>query len=140
MIDSFSNKNFFLSNFFPCEVVFDGILYGSAESAFQSAKVKDIESRKFFVTLSPSKSKKLGRKVELREDWENIKDDVMFRIVHDKFNRNENLKELLLETGEQRLVEGNYWNDTYWGVCNGVGENKLGKILMMVRHEIRYKK
>jgi predicted NAD-dependent protein-ADP-ribosyltransferase YbiA (DUF1768 family) len=56
--------------------------------------------------------------------------------VKDKFSRNPELRVKLLNTGDLQLVEGNYWGDTFWGVCNGKGENHLGKILMRVRKEL----
>ena len=57
----------------------------------------------------------------------------MFDIVLSKFASNPVLKNLLLDTNNEELIEGNTWNDTYWGVCNGEGQNHLGKILMKVR-------
>jgi hypothetical protein len=60
----------------------------------------------------------------------------MYNIVKDKFLRNPDIRQRLLYTINDDLVEGNNWNDTYWGVCNGIGQNKLGKILMRVRKEI----
>ena len=54
-----------------------------------------------------------------------------------KFTQNEELKEKLLATENEELVEGNTWHDTYWGVCNRRGKNKLGKILMRIREELR---
>jgi len=56
--------------------------------------------------------------------------------VREKFKQ-EDLKQMLLDTGDQELVEGNTWNDTFWGVCRGEGQNNLGKILMKVRMELR---
>ena len=60
----------------------------------------------------------------------------MYEIVKDKFSRNPELRVKLLNTGDIELIEGNYWGDTFWGVCNGKGENHLGKILMRVRKEL----
>ena len=60
----------------------------------------------------------------------------MYDVVKAKFSI-KHLKEMLLATGNEELIEGNLWNDTYWGVCNGKGQNKLGKILMRVREELR---
>ena len=75
----------------------------------------------------------------MRKDWEQVKDRIMEEIVRAKFSQNEELKEQLLATGDAQLVEGNRWNDRYWGVDirSGVGENHLGKILMKVRSELR---
>ena len=83
--------------------------------------------------MKPAEAKKLGRRVELRPEWEYIKERVMFEIVLNKFNQNPQLAKMLLATGEEELVEGNTWGDRTWGVCDGVGQNRLGKILMKVR-------
>ncbi len=136
-IDSFTGKYHFLSNFYNAPVKFDGLLYKNNETAFQSAKVLNREQRKAFCNLDPSTAKKKGRSVPLREDWEEIKDVVMKIIVFDKFYRNLDLRAKLLRTGNAELIEGNWWGDTYWGVCNGEGLNMLGKILMEVRDELR---
>ena len=91
-----------------------------------------------FQNLLANEAKRLGRRVKLRPDWEDIKDEVMYEVVLDKFKRNDNLKEKLLDTANAELIEENWWNDTYWGVCKGKGKNKLGKILMKVRDELKY--
>lgn len=92
--------------------------------------------RNQFTELSPRDAKKLGRKVMLRDDWEEVKDDLMYKIVLAKFLQNPSLAEALEQTGNAKLIEDNHWGDTYWGVCDGVGENKLGEILMRVRDEL----
>ena len=73
----------------------------------------------------------------LRGDWEEVKDNIMYEICKAKFTQNEDLKEKLLATGNDILEEGNTWGDRVWGTVNGVGENRLGKILMRVREELR---
>ena len=133
MIDNFVGEYAFLSNFFEIPVYYSGILYQNSEAAFQAQKTLDPEERKLFSTLNPGEAKKKGRHFVLRDDWEYIKDDIMFDIVLSKFASNPVLKNLLLATNNEELIEGNNWNDTYWGVCNGEGQNKLGKILMKVR-------
>jgi len=137
MIDEFKGKYYFLSNFYNAPVIYEDLLYLNNESAFQSAKAKDIERRKQFCCIDPSTAKKKGRNVTLRHDWEKIKDQVMEDCVRDKFTRNPDLRRRLIETGDEELVEGNTWGDTYWGVCRGRGENMLGKILMKIRKELR---
>ena len=87
--------------------------------------------------LNLSEAKRLGRRVRLRSDWEQVKYDVMLDVVRAKFNQHPDLAQKLLATGDEELVEGNDWGDTYWGVCNGRGKNMLGKILMRVRAELR---
>ena len=137
MINEFRGKYYFLSNFYTAPVEYDGLLYQNNEAAFQSVKCINKKDRKQFTNLPPNKAKGLGRRVKLRNDWEEVKDRVMYDIVKDKFIRNKDLKEKLLATGDRYLEEGNWWNDTYWGVCNGKGQNKLGAILMQVREEIK---
>lgn len=140
VINRFDGEYFFLSNFYQCTVTYNGITYGSSEAAFQAQKTLDIEKRKYFATLDPSKSKREGRRlVDLRSDWDDIKDKVMYEIVMAKFIQNPNLADKLLDTGDKMLVEGNGWNDRYWGMDYGctVGRNQLGKTLMAVRENVR---
>jgi ribA/ribD-fused uncharacterized protein len=136
VIDSFFSKYRFLSNFEPCTVVYDGMTYSCSEAAYQAAKTTDVSLRIAFTTMNGSKAKYAGQKLTLRPDWNDIKVDVMYQIVKDKFFRNPELRVKLLNTGDLQLIEGNYWGDTFWGVCNGKGENHLGKILMRVRKEL----
>lgn len=139
-IDSFQCEYEFLSNFYEGrdQIIRDeGLSYKSVEAAFQAAKTLSKKMRKVFTELSPSAAKYLGRHIELRDDWESIKDDVMLRLVTYKFTHSEGLRELLLDTEDAELIEGNWWNDKYWGVCNGEGQNKLGKILMQVREKLK---
>lgn len=133
MIDKFNGEYAFLSNFYECSVTYDGLTYPSSEAAYQAQKCENPEERKQFTTLTPMWAKKLGRKINLRSDWESVKPFVMENIVFEKFLQHPELKEKLMATGDTELVEGNYWHDTYWGVCNGKGDNRLGKILMIVR-------
>lgn len=134
-ITSFKGEYYFLSNFYSAPVVFEGVRYENNEAAFQAAKCP---SRKHeFCNLNPSEAKQLGRQVELRPDWEDVKDSIMYRICKEKFMQNPDIRVKLIGTKDAELVEGNDWNDTIWGVCNGVGENRLGKILMRVREEIK---
>lgn len=135
-IDSFRGKYFFLSNFYLTEVSFDGLTFQNNEAAFQAMKTLDRGKRAEFARLDPSSAKRKGRQVKLRKDWEEIKDQIMYEICLSKFNQNEDLRNKLLQTKGMELIEGNDWGDTYWGVCRGRGQNKLGKILMRVREEL----
>jgi N-glycosidase YbiA len=129
MISSFRDEYFFLSNFYPVEIKLDGIVYPNAETAFQAQKTLDVEERrKFSMLKNPVQAKRLGRKVKLRDDWEEVKLDIMTEVVSQKFLQHPHLIEMLLQTGDEELVEGNKWD-----VCKGKGENHLGKILMKIR-------
>jgi ribA/ribD-fused uncharacterized protein len=138
IIDSFSGEFHFLSNFFPAEIQYDGIYYITNEHAFQAAKSLDFAER-MLVANAPSagKAKLMGRTLKLRADWENIKISIMREICAIKFLSYDSLRKKLVETREISLVEGNTWNDKFWGVCDGEGENWLGKILMELRSKLK---
>ena len=136
-IKKFTGKYKFLSNFYPCFVTYKGIRYPSVEHAFQAAKTFDNNQRfAFCIVPTASDAKKLGRKLKLRNDWEQIKEEVMYECLKSKFS-NENLKEMLLQTGDAYIEEGNNHGDKIWGTVNGQGQNKLGKLLMKIREEIK---
>lgn len=137
MIHAFRGQHRFLSNFYLARVRLDGVQYPTVEHAYQAAKTTDEEERKKIRTAgSPGEAKKMGRRVTIRPDWTEIRIQVMTDLVRQKFAQ-EPYRSLLLRTGHCELIEGNRWNDTFWGVCNGVGENHLGKILMQIRGELR---
>lgn len=136
VIDSFTYDNAFLSNFYNCQFQFGGYTFQNSEAAFQSMKCP--ERMEEFTNLSPSNAKALGRRVQLRPDWEEVKDFIMESVCYAKFTQNDDLKEKLIATGDAKLVEGNTWNDIYWGMCKGKGQNKLGEILMKLREEFQY--
>jgi len=128
----------FLSNFEPCKVYFEGDCYPSSENAYQAAKTLNIAKRMYFVTCTPREAKERGKKMELRKDWDSIKQTIMRDIVTNKFDVNASLFICLKATGERVLIEKNHWNDLYWGVdLDGIGENNLGKILMNYRKRCR---
>lgn len=149
MIDVFTGQYEFLSNFFV-----DASGY-CAEVEYQALKAVTDEDReyvrqsyRFSKARIPREAKKRGKKIKLRADWEKIKLEVMEAVVRTKF-LSEVMKQLLLSTSHHKLVEGNWWHDTFWGVCSGgmrvnrcpghppEGENHLGEILMKVREELK---
>lgn len=135
-IDSFSGEYRWLSNFWPVEVEYEAIVYPSTEHAYQAAKTLNTELRQIIAALpTAAQSKKAGAKVDIREDWEEVKVSVMLDLLHLKF-QHPDLAQKLIDTGDALLVEGNYWGDRFWGVCRGEGRNILGNLLMRVRKEI----
>lgn len=140
-IKSFRNQYSFLSNFFPCDIELEGLVYPSSEHAYQAYKTAIIEDRIIFTDkqLPAKEAKRLGKYLSLREDWERIKLEVMEDILRNKFKQHPTLSRKLLETGNLKISEGNYWGDDYWGVSlkTGIGENHLGKILMKIRNELK---
>lgn len=138
-ISKFTGKYRFLSNFyveFPIYVEYNGQRFRSVEHAFQCAKcVNDEDKDLFLIIEDPRDAKFFGRNVQIRPDWEDVKLSVMEDCIRNKF-KNKKLAKKLIDTGDSILEDGNTWNDTFWGVCNGVGENNLGKILMKIRSEL----
>lgn len=135
-IREFIDAYAFLSNFYHSPVKYRNLIYLNAEAAFQAQKESCEKDKEQYTRMNPAQAKLVGRNCNLREDWEEIKEQTMYEIVKAKFTQNKDLARLLLATGDAYLEEGNWWHDTTWGVCNGVGENKLGKILMRVREEL----
>ncbi|RAP48663.1 MAG: swarming motility protein YbiA [Methanosphaera sp. rholeuAM6] len=136
-IDDFSEEYYFLSNFYLAKVEYKGIIYPHNEAAFQAQKTHDKKVRKIFSYLTPNDAKYLGRNIRLRSDWNEIKDNIMFEICYAKFTQNWELKKKLLDTDDAILIEGNTWHDKYWGVYKNEGQNKLGKILMKIREQLK---
>lgn len=161
-ISRFNGPYRFLSNFWYCNVLIDGVVWPTTEHYYVAMKTLDPDLREdlrlggflrddqgelitdrngnYVRPLSPPTSgqvKRMGRKLELRPDWEEVKISVMRAAVRAKFTQNGDLLQALLATGDAHLIEGNTWGDTFWGVCHGEGENWLGRILMEVREELQ---
>ena len=142
MIDSFSGRYRAFSNFYPARVRFDGVVYPTVEHAFQAAKTLDPTWRQVMREASTAGiAKRYGRQVPLRDDWEEVKCDIMLDLLRQKF-ASSILNATLRATGDQLLIEGNTWHDNFWGSClcarcGNRGENHLGKLLMQVRAELR---
>ena len=136
-IKGFKNEYFFLSNFYSSNIRFLGINYPTIEHFYQAAKsFWPGEVQLIVEAENPGQAKRLGKKIELHPDWENIKLSVMELALRLKFS-NPIMRQKLLDTEDAYLEETNYWNDVWWGVCNGVGENHLGRLLMKIRDELR---
>jgi hypothetical protein len=140
VIGEFRGEYRFLSNFWLCEIAYEGERYASTEHAFQAAKTFNQSDRARIRKMSCTEAKRYGRKVQLIEGWENKKVGIMEDLVLQKFVVHADLQEKLLATGDAELIEGNDWGDVEWGQVNGVGKNHLGKILMRVRKKIREEK
>ena len=138
-IDNFKGEYAWLSNFAEAKTSWDDKIYPTVEHAFQAVKTLD-ENQRETIRLSPTpgKAKRLGRKVVLRNNWEIIKEKVMLELVNRKF-KDSTLRQLLIDTGDATLVEGNTFHDNFWGNCtcskcqHKPGKNMLGHILMRVR-------
>lgn len=136
-VRGFIDEYAFLSNFHPCLIEYEGIEYPSTEHAYQAAKTLDCGERESIAVLAtPGQSKRAGRRVTLRDDWEEVKVSVMRDLLIKKFSQLE-LGKKLIDTDDMYLEETNWWGDCFWGVCNGRGQNHLGRLLMLVRDEIK---
>jgi hypothetical protein len=143
----------FLSNFYPSVITLDHLYldnsiteprsYATLEHAYQATKTFNMDEREEIRTAKDAyAAKRLGKILELRSDWEAIKDEVMLDLLRRKFSdEHPELKEKLIATGEDHLVEGNTWHDNHFGVCvciscGSIGKNMLGELLMKVRSEL----
>lgn len=130
----FKDKYFFLSNFYPCDVTIEinnkKYLYKNAEAAFQAQK--NISLCDKFLLLKGLEAKKLGKGIPITtENWNIERLYAMAKVLHSKFTNYGLL--FYLKLVKEEIVEDNYWNDTFWGVCKGKGKNILGKMLMNIR-------
>jgi ribA/ribD-fused uncharacterized protein len=139
-INSFTGDYRFLSNFWPCKIEHpeDYMIYPSVEHAYQASKSADLRTRCAVLKIEkPGAAKRWGQTIKIREDWEDVKKIIMFRLLLAKFTQDGELGAKLIETGDRLLIEGNGWGDTYWGmVSDGTtweGHNYLGRLLMAVR-------
>jgi ribA/ribD-fused uncharacterized protein len=144
-IDQFHGQYRWLSNFWPCYIVYHDVLYPTVEHAYQAAKVKSpelkikikdcatpAEAKDFFQShgIKPAPGLTVPKKLAIMEELLKIKFS----------GKDPLLTRALMHTGDAEIIEGNNWNDTFWGVCNGVGENNLGSLLMKVRSELMMQK
>lgn len=143
MILEFKDEFAFLSNFFLCPVRVLDRVFPSSEHAFMSFKndSEEWKAKCMDPNITPGQIKRLARKIELIEDWNDFRLTAMKTVVSNKFWGNKELRAKLLATGDQNLVEGNRWGDRFFGVDltvnPNIGENHLGRILMQVRCELR---
>ena len=154
MINKFEGRYRFLSNLYPSKIEHQGIEYPSVEHFYVAMKINDqqlingkyytpADFREMIASIpDPDQIKRIGRMAKLRQDWDSQKLKVMNWGVHQKFKNHEDLKEMLLNTGYQELIYGNWWHDNFFGYCScpkcgNNGLNHLGKILMEVRSELR---
>lgn len=139
-IPYYETSNFVFSNFSAHSIEFGGVLYPTAEHAFHAQKFDDNQLRSQIRSCSsPLAAWELARefKPNRRKDWDSVKVSVLTEIVRAKVAQHLDVKEALLATGTEEIVEVNP-NDEFWGKgADGTGQNQTGKILMRVRAELR---
>lgn len=140
MIYLFKNEHKWLSNFEPCEIELHGNIYQSVESAYQSEKSNNENWKRFCLNNSSRDVKIASKKIKIRKNWNDVKLRIMENLLKQKFSK-EPFKTLLLETGDENIVEGVYWNDLFWGVdltrSPNIGENHLGRLIMKIRDNLK---
>lgn len=146
MIKQFKNEYRWLSNFWYFDKPMkypDGrggyFSFDTNEHFYVAMKSKDYSIRKQVAEHPLKGVKKFGNTFPLREDWDEIKSDVMLYGLKYKFStHNPKLRSQLKATGDVQIQEGNYWGDVYWGVDlkTGLGENNLGKMIMQIRETL----
>jgi len=134
----FKNRYSFLSNMCSLgqTVKIGDIVVRTTENYYQAMKSSNPAIRDFIAQLNPYEAKRIARETKQKEDFNNNKLTIMKDAIEVKFNLPV-FKFLLLATNNTKIVEDNYWNDTYWGVCEGVGENNLGKLIMEKRDSLK---
>jgi len=137
IVQEFKGEFRWLSNFWPCDISYGGLIFPSVENAYQASKFSTDEERLKFIQISSGHAKRLGKSAILRNSWDREKVGIMRSLLIEKF-RNETLKCRLLDTNGMLLEEGNNWKDTFWGVDlnTGKGSNILGKLIMEIRDGI----
>ena len=133
-----TDEHGYLSNFSRYGFAIDGVYWPTVEHYFQAQKAAGTEDEeRIRRAYTPKDAKRFGREVRLRSDWEEIKDSVMRRAIQAKFAAHDELAERLVGTGDEALIEAAP-GDFYWGAGgDGSGQNRLGKILMEVRADLR---
>lgn len=135
MINKFSGDYAWLSNFWPCQVNHEGMVWSSVEHAYQAAKTQVRHEKLRIQKMTSGQAKRHGRIIKVRPDWLHVRRQIMKTLVFQKFEHPD-LKKLLIATGTQWIEEGNTWGDTYWGVFEGQGQNQLGHIIMECRDRL----
>lgn len=137
----FRENKYFLSNMFPCKIEYEGYTYNNVEAAFQAQKNSSHMYKYGLTFMDGKQAKREGRKIQLRPDWEEVKDFIMLNIVRAKFDQNKELRDKLLSIPKSELIEYNTWHDNYWGHCtcprckDKAKYNILGIILLEVKEE-----
>lgn len=142
MIPQFVGPYAFLSNAYPVKVTLDGLTFPSVENAYQAAKTLDVEKRLQFTVCTATYARKLGTQLPRRPDWEQIREDILYKLLKQKFQKGTPLAQQLVKTGDAYLCDINNTHSTYLGACICARcvytkhHNALGELLMRIREEL----
>lgn len=155
IISNFRGAYHFLSNFYPCSIILKDMVLNtgkmgniklpSSEHYFHLIKAREFGDyecvNKIISAPTPSKAKSLGRSAKIKNDysldkWNRDRIGFMREVLFEKFTQNLDLKQKLIDTAPHILVEGNTWNDSFWGydLNKEYGKNWLGILLMELRN------
>lgn len=160
---SFKKELAFLSNMYPAPISmslylvpdrvqyysqffqFDDKVYPATENLYQVLKNRYLAARDDFQIISPFEAKVRGQRFPSHDVWQNWKSRrliAMELVIDLKFNAHPNLAEKLMNTPDDKLIEWNTWNDTFWGksIKTGKGENNLGEILKRKKYRLIWDK
>lgn len=144
MIDDFTGEYHYLSNFYKSPMMYSGVVIDTVEHGYQAMKTLDLRQRAdIFAAPTPGAAKRMGRRVGVRDNWDEIKFLVMWDLLQIKFHSTPSLRTQLQATGDEVLIEGNTWGDEIWGCTKQpgnwgpqwVGQNWLGRLLMLLRRQ-----
>jgi len=128
-----------LSNFSEHGFTIEGVRWRSVEHFYQAHKYVGTQiAARIQLAETPMKARKMGQDLSVipRNDWDDVKESIMRMALLAKFDQNRRIREQLLETGDEELIHGSS-SDQYWGRTDGgIGENRLGEILMEIRNEL----
>lgn len=139
-IPYYETSYFAFSNFSAHSIRVDGILYPTAEHAYHAQKFTDqaiIDELR--AAGSPLEAYEIAHryKSQRKENWDDIKVSVLYELVREKVRQHKEVRDTLLASGDEDIVEVNP-NDDFWGNGpDGNGQNQTGKILMRIREELK---
>ncbi len=153
IVMAFQGENRFLSNFWPCNVILPAeiinkkelpeMVFETVENAYQAWKSSSFKQRQMIQNMKPGKAKDFSRtnEFQIREDLtDNLRIQAMGMLIEQKFSdKNLELKNMLLNKEDALLIEGNDWNDNFFGFClkTGQGQNHLGRLIMKTRNNLK---
>lgn len=134
-------ENGWLANFSSHPIVVDGVLWPTVEHYFQASKFSSTDvvlAELIRSARTPNRAKQIAKEnaTKKRQDWENVRLEIMRKAIEAKFLQYPELRKLLLATGKARIVE-NSQDDSYWGIGDGTGENMMGQLLQALRETLK---
>ena len=140
-IKGFTKDYHFLSNYYNHTIKFDGLFYRNNIACFIAQMFESDDTKKLFSKMLPGQAIRMAEMMRnpREKEWDDIKEDLMYKICYAKFSYATKLRDQLIDTGDAELINETKWDNKFWGTTDGIGENRLGKILMRIREELKEK-